>query len=247
VIRVEGLVKRHGAHEVLRGVTLEVPRGARCAVLGPSGGGKSTLLRCLIGLERLDAGVVTVGATRLTATLDDPAREAALAAIRARVGFVFQQFHLFPHRDVLANLTEAPVHVAGRPLEEARARGLALLERMGLAAKAHARPTTLSGGEQQRVAIARALAMDPEVVLFDEPTSALDPRTAGEVAEILRGLGQDGLTLVVVTHAVSFARRVADVVHVLDQGRVLESGPPDEVLLHPRAEATRRLLARWDG
>ena len=242
MIRVEGLVKRHGTQEVLRGVTLEVRRGELAAVIGPSGGGKSTFLRCLVGLERLDAGTITVGDTTLRPGLSHEAEADALRAIRSRAGMVFQHFHLFPHRSVLENLTEAPIHVAQRTPPEARERGLALLERVGLASKASARPSTLSGGEQQRVAIARVLAMDPEVILFDEPTSALDPRTTGEIVEILADLGRDGLTRVVVTHAMGFARRVAQRVHVFHQGRVVESGPPDEVLVNPRTAETRAFL-----
>jgi len=247
VIRVSELVKRHGQQEVLRGVTLTVPRGELAAIIGPSGGGKSTFLRCLIGLERPDGGTIEVGgvklgAVQLCAGLAPEAEAAAVRALRARVGMVFQQFHLFPHLDVLANVCEAPIHVAERPPAEARARAHALLERVGLADKAHARPARLSGGEQQRVAIARALAMEPEVLLLDEPTSSLDPRTSGAIAEILAELGRDGLTRVVVTHSMGFARRVAGVVHVFHQGRVIESGPPAEVLTDPREPATRAFL-----
>jgi len=247
LIRVEDLEKRHGSQAVLRGVSLAVPRGTVGAILGPSGVGKSTLLRCLIGLERIDAGTIRVGDATLRAGLAPEAEAEALRALRARVGMVFQQFHLFPHRSVLENLTEAPIHVARIAPGEARERAHALLARMGLADKASARPALLSGGEQQRVAIARALAMQPEVILFDEPTSALDPRTSAQVAEILADLGRDGLTRLVVTHAIPFARRVADSVHVLIGGRVVESGPPGEVLERPRREETRHFLERWSG
>jgi ABC-type polar amino acid transport system ATPase subunit len=242
VIRVRELVKRHGAQEVLRGVTLDVERGELAAIIGSSGSGKSTFLRCLNGLERLDGGTIEIAGTSLRAGLEAEHEHELHCAIRARVGMVFQQFHLFPHLSVLANLMEAPVHVRQRAPEEARARGLQLLERVGLAAKAGARPATLSGGEQQRVAIARALAMDPEVILFDEPTSALDPRMASEVLSVLADLAQDGLTMVVVTHAMGFARRAADRVHVFHAGRVIESGPPEEVLVRPREAATQELL-----
>jgi ABC-type polar amino acid transport system ATPase subunit len=242
MIRVRDLVKRHGAQEVLRGVTLDVDPGDVAAIIGPSGGGKSTFLRCLNGLERFDGGTVEVRGTTLAPGLE-PALEARLQReVRARVGMVFQQFHLFPHRSVIENVIEAPIHVAGRPAEEARARARVLLERVGLAAKADARPGVLSGGEQQRVAIARALAMDPEVILFDEPTSALDPRMTSEVLAVLADLARDGLTLVVVTHAMVFARRAANRVHVFHEGRVVESGPADEVLTSPREAATRRFL-----
>ncbi|MEQ1894880.1 MAG: amino acid ABC transporter ATP-binding protein [Planctomycetota bacterium] len=242
MIRVRELVKRHGASEVLRGVTLEVARGELAAIIGASGSGKSTFLRCLNGLVRFDAGELELVGTTLTAGLSRAEEELRHAAIRRRVGLVFQQFHLFPHKSVLANVVEAPIHVARRPPEEARARALQLLERVGLAARAEARPATLSGGEQQRVAIARALAMEPEVLLFDEPTSALDPRMAAEVLSVLADLARDGLTMVLVTHAMAFARRAAERVHVFHQGRVIESGPPEEVLVHPREAATRELL-----
>jgi ABC-type polar amino acid transport system ATPase subunit len=242
LIKVHELAKRYGAQEVLRGVTLEVERGEVVAIIGASGSGKSTFLRCLNGLERLDSGTIEIAGTTLHAGAEPALEQRLHAAIRARVGMVFQQFHLFPHLSVIENLVEAPIHVAGRPLDEARARAMALLERVGLAAKAHARPSTLSGGEQQRVAIARALAMEPEAILFDEPTSALDPRMAGEVLGVLSDLARDGLTMVVVTHAMGFARRAARRVHVFHAGRVIESGPPEQVLDHPREPATRALL-----
>jgi len=247
VIRVHELTKRFGAQEVLRGVTLEVERGEVAAIIGSSGSGKSTFLRCLNGLERLDGGTIEIGETTLRAGLEPAHEQRVHAAIRARVGMVFQQFHLFPHLSVLENLVEAPIRVAGRPPEEARARALVLLERVGLAAKTNARPSTLSGGEQQRVAIARALAMEPEAILFDEPTSALDPRMASEVLSVLADLTRDGLTMVVVTHAMSFARRAARRVHVFHEGRVIESGPPEQVLEHPREAATQVLLEMTGG
>jgi len=242
VIRVRELAKRYGAQEVLRGVTLEVERGEVAAIIGSSGSGKSTFLRCLNGLERLDAGTIEIAGTTLRAGVEPALEQRLHAAIRARVGMVFQQFHLFPHLSVLANIVEAPTQVAHRPPEEARTRAMALLERVGLAGKAQARPSTLSGGEQQRVAIARALAMEPEAILFDEPTSALDPRMASEVLSVLADLAHDGLTMVVVTHAMAFARRAAGRVHVFHEGRVIESGPPEQVLEHPREPATLALL-----
>ena len=225
MIRVRDLVKRHGSQEVLRGITLDVERGDVAVVIGPSGGGKSTFLRCLNGLERFDGGTVEVGGTTLRPKLE-PALEAQLhREIRAHVGMVFQQFHLFAHMTVLENIIEAPIHVAHRPVDEARAKAAQLLERVGLSKKAASRPGVLSGGEQQRVAIARALAMQPEIMLFDEPTSALDPRMTGEVLSVMSDLAADGLTMVVVTHAMAFARRAANKVHVFHEGRVLESGP----------------------
>jgi len=242
VIRVHELAKRYGAQEVLRGVTLEVERGEVAAIIGSSGSGKSTFLRCLNGLERLDSGTIEIAGTTLRADAEPALEQRLHAAIRARVGMVFQQFHLFPHLSVIENIVEAPTQVAHRPLDEARARAMGLLERVGLAGKAQARPGTLSGGEQQRVAIARALAMEPEAILFDEPTSALDPRMAGEVLSVLTDLARDGLTMVVVTHAIGFARRAARRVHVFHEGRVIESGPPEQVLDQPREPATRALL-----
>ena len=242
MIRVRELEKRHGRAEILRGITLDVERGELAAIIGASGSGKSTFLRCLNGLERLDGGSIEIDGTTLPAGLDPGEEARRHALVRARVGMVFQQFHLFPHLSVLANVTEAPVQVARRPLEAARARALELLARVGLASKAESRPATLSGGEQQRVAIARALAMEPEVLLLDEPTSALDPRMASDVLAVLRELATDGLTMVMVTHAMGFARQFARRVHVFHEGRVIESGPPEEVLVRPREPATVALL-----
>lgn len=242
MIRVKELVKRHGSQDVLRGITLDVARGEVVAVIGPSGGGKSTFLRCLNGLEILDGGTVEMNGTRLEAGLQEVELSRRHREIRSRVGMVFQQFHLFPHRSVIENLMEAPIHVSGKSVEAARARAEALLERVGLGAKASSRPACLSGGEQQRVAIARALAMDPEVMLFDEPTSALDPRMTGEVLAVMSDLAKDGLTMVVVTHAMGFARKAASRVHVFHEGRVLESGSPDAIFGEPRELVTREFL-----
>jgi polar amino acid transport system ATP-binding protein len=239
---VHELEKRHGAQEVLRGITLDVPAGDVAVIIGPSGGGKSTFLRCLNGLEHFDGGRVEIDGVTLLPRMERALEAQLHRAVRARVGMVFQQFHLFPHLSVLENVVEAPVHVARKPPEEARERALALLERVGLAAKAHTRPGVLSGGEQQRVAIARALAMDPQVMLFDEPTSSLDPRMTAEVLAVMSDLAADGLTMVVVTHAMAFARRAAKHVHVFHEGRVVESGPPERVLEDPREPVTREFL-----
>jgi len=242
MIRVKDLVKRHGSQEVLRGLTLDVAKSDVAVVIGPSGGGKSTFLRCLNGLERLDGGTVELNGSLLRTGLS-PAEEARVhSEIRAHVGMVFQQFHLFPHMTVIGNVMEAPVHVAGLPDGEARARALKLLDRVGLSCKAESMPGCLSGGEQQRVAIARALAMNPEVMLFDEPTSALDPRMTGEVLSVMSDLATDGLTMVVVTHAMGFARRAATRVHVFQEGRVLESGPPEQIFECPKEPGTRAFL-----
>ncbi len=242
MIEARGLVKRHGTLDVLRGVDLSVVRGEVAVVIGPSGGGKSTFLRCLNGLEPFDAGCVTVDGHRLDAATPARARSAALREIRLGVGMVFQGFNLFPHLSVLRNVAEAPVCVLRLRPEEAEARARALLDRVGLLDKLHAMPATLSGGQQQRVAIARALAMEPRAILFDEPTSSLDPRMTGEVLAVLTDLARDGLTMVVVTHAMRFARRVAHTVHVFDGGVVVESGPPGQIFEDPREEATRRLV-----
>jgi ABC-type polar amino acid transport system ATPase subunit len=243
MIEVEGLVKRHGSLEVLKGVTLRVAPGEVAVIVGPSGGGKSTFLRCLNGLESFQGGAVTVDGLKLD--VDTPARERSrtLRLVCRRVGMVFQGFNLFPHRTVLENVTEGPIHVLGLNPGLAEERARRLLDRVGLIEKLHCRPRQLSGGQQQRVAIARALAMEPRAILFDEPTSALDPRMTNEVLGVMTDLARDGLTMVVVTHAMRFARQVAHTVHVFEGGKVLESGPPVQIFEDPRHEATRMLLA----
>lgn len=243
MIKVTQLYKRYGQTEVLRGITMVVGRGEVSVLLGPSGGGKSTFLRTINGLETFDQGSIHVGDLELRA--DSPStREATLQSIRRRVGMVFQQFHLFPHRSVLQNVTEAPIYVLGMAREAAIAKGEQLLERVGLRDKIHARPATLSGGQQQRVAIARALAMDPEVILFDEPTSALDPRMTAEVVSVMADLAATGQTMIVVTHGLGFARRVAHTVHILHAGQVAESGTPEQIFEAPTQEVTRSFLAQ---
>jgi polar amino acid transport system ATP-binding protein len=213
------------------------------AIIGPSGGGKSTFLRCLNGLERFQGGSVVIDGERLVAGVPEREREAILAGVRRKVGMVFQGFNLFPHMDVLRNVVEAPIHVLGLGRAEAEARAGALLERVGLGDKLRAMPRQLSGGQQQRVAIARALAMQPEAILFDEPTSALDPRMTAEVLAVIADLARDGQTMLVVTHAMPFARQLAHTVHVFGGGRVIESGPPAQIFEDPRHEATRLFLA----
>ena len=243
MIEVQSLVKRHDAVEVLRGVTLGVRRGEVAVVVGPSGSGKSTFLRCLNGLEVFQGGSIRIDGSELTPGQPRRERLHTLRSIRSTLGMVFQGFNLFPHRTVLENVTEAPIHVLGLDREQAEERAVALLRRVGLADKINARPQQLSGGQQQRVAIARTLAMEPRAILFDEPTSALDPRMTVEVLSVIADLAGGGQTMIVVTHAMSFARRVAHSVHVFADGVVAESGPPAQIFDAPTVEATRRFLA----
>jgi ABC-type polar amino acid transport system ATPase subunit len=242
MISLRNIHKRYGDVHVLRDVTLHVKKGEVCVLLGPSGGGKSTLLRTINGLETFDSGEIDVGGVKL-APGTGHAHEAALSQIRRRVGMVFQQFNLFPHRTVLENVTEAPIHVLKRPKDAAVTKARELLARVGLSEKSDFKPTSLSGGQQQRVAIARALAMDPEAILFDEPTSALDPKMTGEVISVMSDLAADGQTMIVVTHAMGFARTVAHQVHILHAGTIAESGPPDQIFESPRTDVTRDFLA----
>lgn len=243
MISLRNIHKRFAGNHVLRGISLEVAKGEVCVLLGPSGGGKSTLLRTINGLESFDDGSIQVDEITL-GPASDPGRDTSLAAIRKRVGMVFQQFHLFPHRSVLDNIVEAPVHVLGRPRKEVIPEAEALLERVGMIEKIHEMPWALSGGQQQRAAIARALAMKPEVILFDEPTSALDPRSTAEVVGVISDLAKSGQTMIVVTHAMGFARAVGHRVHVMEAGRVAESGPPEQIFGSPQTETTRKLLAQ---
>jgi len=237
-IRVEALTKQFGSLPVLRGVTCEVQPSEVVCVIGPSGSGKSTLLRCLNGLEEATGGRVTA----LGVPVHDP--DTDLDALRADIGMVFQRFNLFPHKTVLDNITLAPIAARGLAPSEARARAESLLEKVGVLDKRDAWPNQLSGGQQQRVAIARALAMQPKVMLFDEPTSSLDPEMVGEVLAVMQALADDGMTMVVVTHEMGFARRVADRVFVLDDGLLVEEGAPDALFDRPREERTRRFLSK---
>jgi polar amino acid transport system ATP-binding protein len=247
LVHVRGLTKSFGAHRVLDGVDLDVTAGEVVVMLGPSGSGKSTLLRCLNHLERPDAGFVQLGGEligyRYQGGRLHELRHAAITRQRSRVGMVFQQFNLFPHRTVLDNIVEAPIAVRGLRRDEAAEQARELLERVGLAGRETAYPRQLSGGQQQRVAIARALAMRPQLMLFDEPTSALDPELVGEVLTVMRDLARSGMTMIVVTHEIGFAREVADTVVFLDQGRIVESGPPAQVLTDPRHDRARAFLA----
>jgi len=237
LVEMRGVVKKYGRTTVLDGVDLSVHPGEVVVLIGPSGAGKSTLLRCINGLERIQAGTITVGGQQLTYD------EKTLNRVRSRIGMVFQSFNLFPHMKVIDNLTMAQTDVLGRSKQEARDRALELLERVGLADKAQAYPDHLSGGQQQRVAIARALAMDPEVMLFDEPTSALDPELVGEVLQVMRTLADDGMTMVVVTHEMRFARKAADRVVLMADRGIAEEGTPEQVLEHPTSERGRAFLA----
>jgi polar amino acid transport system ATP-binding protein len=248
MIEVRDLHKRFGNVEVLKGIDLEVAPGKVVCVIGPSGSGKSTLLRCINHLERPDAGYVLVGGQfvghRLVGDRLHEVRERDLCASRASVGMVFQRFNLFQNMTVLDNVTLAPRLARRLSAPEAARKALALLERVGLAGKKDRYPNRLSGGEQQRVAIARALAMEPRVMLFDEATSALDPELVGEVLDVMRGLARDGMTMMVVTHEIGFAREVADEVIFMDRGVVAERGPPSQVLHAPHEARTREFLGR---
>lgn len=247
MIVAELLEKRFGDAVVLSGASIRVEEGELCALVGPSGSGKSTLLRCLNGLETFDEGRVEV-AGMIIPKRAQPRRDAALlSALRRRVGMVFQGFHLFPHLDVMENLLLAPTLALGEPRDEVDVRAKEMLARVGLAAKASSRPAELSGGQQQRVAIARALLMRPKALLFDEPTSALDPRAAADVLALMTDLASEGLTMIVVTHALGFARRAARNVHVLSEGRIVESGAPSDVLESPTHVVTKSLLAAERG
>jgi polar amino acid transport system ATP-binding protein len=242
MIAVERLVKRHGVHEVLRGVDFACGRGEVDAIIGPSGGGKSTFLRCLNGLEPFHGGRVAIGEHVLTPQTDERRDATLLRSVRRKVGFVFQQFHLFPHLTVQQNLVEAPI-VLGEPPDSAHARAASLLRRVGLINKRDAWPRDLSGGQQQRVAIARTLVMQPEIILFDEPTSALDPVMALEVLAVMADLATDGQAMVVVTHSMHFAKKVADRVHVFADGIDVECGSPDKIFDAPRHPLTKSFLA----
>ncbi|MBP6902735.1 MAG: ATP-binding cassette domain-containing protein [Burkholderiaceae bacterium] len=248
VLQVSELHKRFGQREVLRGVSLTARPGDVVAIIGSSGSGKSTFLRCLNLLEQPHAGTLRLGDETLALKPDrdgslTAADAAQLRRWRTRLSMVFQGFNLWSHRTVLQNITEAPIHVLGRSRDEAVARADALLARVGLMHRRDVHPAQLSGGEQQRVAIARALAMDPEVMLFDEPTSALDPELVGEVLAVMRELAAEGRTMLVVTHEMGFAREVASQLLFLHQGRVEEQGVPREVLAAPRSERLRQFLS----
>jgi ABC-type polar amino acid transport system ATPase subunit len=247
ILRIAGLRKSYGATEVLHGIDLTVQAGEVVVVIGPSGSGKSSLLACINFLEPFDAGSIVfdrrpVGFGPAGAPVRVRLPESEMNALRREVGMVFQQFNLFPHMTVLQNIMEAPVHVLGLPPAVARERAQRLLAKVGLAGKADAYPAQLSGGQQQRIAIARALAMEPKLMLFDEVTSALDPELKGEVLRVMRTLADEGMTMLVVTHELRFAREVADRVVFMEAGQVVEVGPPQQLFSRPRSERTREFL-----
>jgi polar amino acid transport system ATP-binding protein len=248
MLRAEAVHKRFGRLEVLKGISLEVQPGEVACLLGPSGSGKSTFLRCINHLEKIDAGRLWVDGElvgyRQSGNRLYELKESEVARERAEIGMVFQRFNLFSHMTALENVIEAPIRVRNVPRAEAIHRGRELLERVGVADKLKTYPSQLSGGQQQRVAIARALAMQPKLMLFDEPTSALDPELVGEVLDVMRKLAHDGMTMVVVTHEVGFAREAGDSVIFMDAGAVVEAGPPHQVFDSPRHERTRAFLSK---
>lgn len=246
MVKAEQVCKKFGNVEVLKGIDLQVRQGEVMCVVGPSGSGKSTFLRCINRLERPDSGTVIVGGMHIGRRQDDRAElgPREVARQRRRIGMVFQHFNLFPHLTVRENVAVAPRRVLKRSKEDAIATATKRLAEVGLESKADAYPLTLSGGQQQRVAIARALAMEPELMLFDEPTSALDPELVGEVLEVMRNLSRGGMTMIVVTHEIGFAREVADRIVFIAEGSVVEEGPPSRVLDSPQHERTQRFLAK---
>ncbi|XHO03517.1 L-cystine import ATP-binding protein TcyC [Ralstonia syzygii] len=253
IIRITGLHKRYGDHHVLRGINLDVQKGDRIALIGSSGSGKSTMLRCLNFMEMPSAGRIELKGSPIgkssasvgQSEIQTSYSQAELCQVRRQVGMVFQQFNLFPHMTVLQNVMEGLVTVLGVDKSEARAKSLIQLEKVGMSAKADAYPARLSGGQQQRVAIARALAMEPEVLLFDEPTSSLDPELVGEVLNVIRDLAEEGRTMLLVTHELGFAYHYANKVLFLADGQLYETGTAEEVLKHPKKEKTQRFLERF--
>ena len=248
MVKAEGLCKRFGRLEVLKGIDLEVRRGEVMCLLGPSGSGKSTFLRCINHLEKINAGLLTVdgqlvGYERRGDRLHE-LREGEIARRRRDIGMVFQRFNLFPHMTAMENVTEAPLRVRRVGKNAAHAKADELLQRVGLGDKMHAYPNELSGGQQQRVAIARALAMDPKLMLFDEPTSALDPELVDEVLQAIKELAREGMTMIVVTHEMGFAREAADRVVMLDDGAIIEEGTPEHFFHAPEHERTKQFLSK---
>lgn len=238
MISIRGLQKHYGDLVVLKGIDLDVHRGEKVVVLGPSGSGKSTMLRCLNALEDPDGGQISIDGVEITD------RKTNVNKVREHLGMVFQRFNLWPHKTVLENVMLGQMVVSGKSEAEARQRAMETLTRVGLADKADQYPVRLSGGQQQRVGIARALAMDPKAILFDEPTSALDPELVGEVLAVMKSLADEGMTMIVVTHEIGFAKEVADRVIFMDGGVIVEQGHPNDVLVNPKEERTRAFLKR---
>ena len=238
MIEITNVRKSFGTNEVLKGIDASVSKGEVVCIIGPSGSGKSTILRCINGLESYNSGQISIDGITVNAS------DKSIVLIREQVSMVFQKFNLFPHRTALENVIEGAVYVKKEPYQEAARHGRELLARVGLADKEHAYPAQLSGGQQQRVAIARALAMRPKAILFDEPTSALDPELVGDVLEVMRKLAESGMTMIVVTHEMGFAREVADRVLFIDGGVIVEQGPARELLNHPKHPRTQDFLRR---
>ena len=238
MIRINGLCKDFGSNRVLNNINLEIKKGEVVVIIGPSGSGKSTLLRCMNLLEIPTAGEIVFEGQNIT----DP--KADINKLRTKLGMVFQQFNLFPHKTVLDNIMVSPIMVKKVSKEEAYKKAVSLLNRVGLAEKENAYPASLSGGQQQRIAIARALAMEPDVMLFDEPTSALDPEMVGEVLSVMKQLANDGMTMVIVTHEMGFAREVGDRILFVDQGQIVETGIPEQVFSHPQNARTQDFLSK---
>lgn len=238
MIIIKDLYKSYGANQILKGIDLHIKKSEVVVVIGPSGSGKSTLLRCVNYLEVPTSGTITINNETIT-------RKTNINHIRAEVGMVFQHFNLFPHMTVLDNITVAPINVRKKSVKEAEAKAMELLDRVGLADKAKAYPDQLSGGQQQRVAIARAISMNPEVLLFDEPTSALDPEMVGEVLEVMQKLATTGLTMVIVTHEMGFAKSISDRVLFISDGVITEQGSPEEIFDHPKNEKTQKFLSNF--
>ena len=238
IVEIRDLKKNYDDLQVLKGIDLVVRKGEKVVVLGPSGSGKSTMLRCINALEDANSGSIKVGGIEITD------RKTNINKVREHLGMVFQRFNLWPHKSVLENVMLGQTVVSGKSEEEARKKAMETLTRVGLADKANQYPVRLSGGQQQRVAIARTLAMDPKVILFDEPTSALDPELVGEVLAVMKSLADEGMTMIVVTHEITFAKEVADRVIFMDGGVIVEEGSPDEVLVKPKEERTKAFLKR---
>ena len=251
VLTAHGIMKSFGGIKVLKGISVDVGKGEVLTIIGPSGSGKSTFLRCVTQLETVDSGEITICGETLVKNGESGqavySSKTACNRISRHVGLVFQNFNLFPHFSVMRNITEAPVRVLGKTRNEAESIAMELLKKMDLSDKAGAYPCQLSGGQQQRVSIARALAMNPDVLFFDEPTSALDPELTGEILEVIRGLAEEHMTMVVVTHEMSFARDVADKVVFMADGAIVEEGPPEQIFGNTQSERTKAFLSRYNG